>query len=212
MGDDAWGAGDSDSVTFWSSSSKGDNVTIRTLTGAACAALLVLVSGCAIQAPPYQPSINNVSLLKRSTTQSASVKPFTSQVKGGTESAIGLRGASMTSSVGSGYADYLAAALQGDLALAQRLDGKSNIAISGTLLGTDVDVAIGTASGYIEARFVVTRDGQVRFDKVKRGSHSWESSFAAAIAVPAAQNAYPVIVQNLLSGLFSDADFQSALK
>lgn len=187
-------------------------MTLRTLTGAACAALLVLGSGCAFKAPPYQPSINNVSALKRETTQAASVGKFTPPAQAGNGTSIGLRGGSMTSPVGTGYADYLAAALQADLALAQRFDDKSKIAISGALLGTDIDVAIGTASGYIEARFVVTRDGQVRFDKVKRGTHSWESSFAAAVAVPAAQNAYPVIVQNLLSGLFSDADFQSALK
>jgi hypothetical protein len=187
-------------------------VTFRTLTGVACAALLVLGSGCAFKAPPYQPSINNVSLLKRETTQAASVGTFTPPAQVGAGASIGLRGGSMTSPVGNSYADYLAAALQADLALAQRLDGKSKIAISGALLGTDIDVAIGTATGYVEARFVVTRDGQVRFDKVKRGTHSWESSFAAAVAVPAAQNAYPVIVQNLLSGLFSDADFQSALK
>lgn len=191
---------------------KGDNVTFRTLTGAACAALLVLGSGCAFKAPPYQPSINNVSVLKRETTQPASVGEFVPPAQAGAGASIGLRGGSMTSSVGTSYADYLAAALQADLALAQRFDDKSKIAISGALLGTDIDVAIGTATGYVEARFVVTRDGQVRFDKVKRGTHSWDSSFAAAVAVPAAQNAYPVIVQNLLSSLFSDADFQSALK
>lgn len=191
---------------------QGDKVTFRTLTGAACAALLVLGSGCAFKAPPYQPSINNVSALKRQTTQSANVGTFVPPAQPGAGVSIGLRGGSMTSPVGNNYADYLAAALQADLALAQRLDGKSNITISGAMLGTDMDVAIGTATGYVEARFVVTRDGQVRFDKVKRGTHSWDSSFAAAVAVPAAQNAFPVIVQNLLSSLFSDADFQSSLQ
>ena len=187
-------------------------MTIRTLTGAACAALLVLASGCAFQAPPYQPSINNVSMLKRTTTQAVSVGKFAPPTQAGAGASIGIRGGSMTSPVGAGYADYLSAALQADLALAQRFAPGSKVAISGALMGTDIDAAMGMASGYIEARFVVTRDGQVRFDKVKRGTHNWESSFAAAVAVPAAQNAYPVIVQNLLSDLFSDVDFQSALK
>lgn len=191
---------------------KGFEVITRTLTGLSCAALLVLGSGCAIQAPPYQPSINNVSALKRDTTQSVSVGKFAPPATPGAAASIGLRGSSMSSPVGASFADYLASALQAELALAQRFDSGSKVNVSGALLATDVDTAIGTASGFIEARFVVTRDGQVRFDKVKRGTHQWDSSFAAAVAVPAAQNAYPVIVQNLLSNLFSDADFLSALK
>jgi hypothetical protein len=70
----------------------------------------------------------------------------------------------------------------------------------------------GTASGYIEARFVVKKDGQVTFDKTKRGSASWESSFVGAIAIPAAQSSYPLIVQDLLAKLYGDTDFQTALK
>ena len=188
-------------------------MTLRILLGTAAAALLVLGSGCAFQASPYQPSISNVTLLKRETTQVVRVAPFTLAPQAATAgAAIGLRGGSMNSPVGNHYADYLAAALQSDLALAQRFDAKSLVSISGVLQGTDVDAAMGTGSGYIEARFVVTRDGQVRYDKVKRGTQTWESSFAAAVAVPAAQRAYPLIVENLLTNLFSDADFQSALK
>lgn len=187
-------------------------MTSRLSLGAALLGVLVLGTGCAIQAPPYQPSINNVSQLKRDTTQPVRVGTFSIQPGAVGGVSVSIRGGAMNSPVGAHYADYLAAALQRDLQLAQRFDPQAAVSIEGTLLSNDVDAAIGRGTGHMEARFVVSRDGRVRFDKVKRGTHDWESSFAAMVAVPAAQQAYPQIVQNLLSSLFADPDFLSALK
>lgn len=173
---------------------------------------VALASGCAIQAPNYQVSVDNVNVLKRQTSQPVRVGQVAAQPGAKGAASIGIRGGSMNAPTSGGYAAYLAEALGAELALARRLDPAATISIDGTLLGTDVDAAMGTGSGYMEARFVVTRNGQVRYDKVKRGEHTWESSFAAAVAVPAAQRAYPEVVQHLLGALFSDPDFQSALK
>lgn len=178
-----------------------------------CAGLVVMwMSGCAVRAPAYSVSINNVEALKRADLRQAKVGEFS--VKSGAPGAtsIQLRANHMSSSVGSNYADYLADAMRKELDLAKKLDPKANFEISGVLLQTDVDAAMGTGSGYMEAQFVVKQDGVVKFDKVKRGEHHWDSSFAAAVAVPAAQQNYPMVVQNLLSALYSDADFQKALK
>jgi hypothetical protein len=176
------------------------------------AVVTLLLSGCALQAPIYQASIDNVSGLKRNTARPARVGTFLVQPGATGGVSIGIRGGSMNSPVGGHYAAYLAEALRAELALARRLDPAATIAIDGTLLSNDVDAAIDTGTGHMEARFVVTRDGQVRFDKVKRGAQHWSSSFAANVAVPAAQRAYPEIVQNLLGALFADPDFQAALQ
>jgi len=40
----------------------------------------------------------------------------------------------------------------------------------------------------------------------------WDSSFAAAIAVPRATQQYPLIVQKLLRELYSDPAFISAIR
>lgn len=176
------------------------------------AAAVVLVSGCAVKAPPYQGSINNIQVLQRAQVSSARLGEFT--VKAGATGAteISLRGNPMTSPVGDSFAAYLADGLKQELDLAKRLDPKSSFEISGTMLGTDIDTAVGTASGYLEARFVVKQDGVIRFDKVKRGESSWESSFVGAVAIPKAMQSYPVIVQSVLSALYSDSDFQNSLK
>lgn len=114
--------------------------------------------------------------------------------------------------MGSSFADYLGDAVKQEFDLSKRLDTNAPIEVSGVLLGTDIDTGMSTASGYAEAQFVVTQAGQVRFSKVKKGSFSWESSFVGAIAIPKAQQSYPVIVQQLLSTLYSDAEFLDALK
>lgn len=179
---------------------------------AAALAVLLVVSGCATKAPPYDVSVDNVNVLKRGGTAPVRVGSFS--VKAGAKGAesISLRGNGMSSPVGADYAAYIADALKQELTLAKRLDANANLEISGALINTDIDTAMGTASGYAEARFVVTKDGQVRYDKTKRGDASWDSSFMGNIAIPAAQRNYPVIVQHLLSSLYSDTDFQNALK
>lgn len=182
------------------------------LKSMAVIATCVLMTGCAIQAPPYNASIDNVSALKQGGQSTVRLGGFdvTSGAKGATS--IGLRGSSMTSPVGGNYAAYLADALKQELQMAKRFDPAATLEISGVLLGTDIDPAIGTGTGFIEARIVVKKDGQIRYEKTKRGDAQWESSFVGAVAIPEAQKNYPVLVQRLLSALYSDADFQNALK
>lgn len=184
------------------------NRTLRKL--AALGAVVLLASGCALKAPTYQPSLDNVGLLK-SAASSAAVGSFT--VQAGVPAAIGLRGNSMSSPVGGDYAAYLADAIRQELALAGKLDPKSKVEISGVVTRNDIAAAgISTNSGEIEARIVVRNDGAVRFDKVKRAELTWESSFVGAIAIPRAQQQYPLIVQRLLGDIWADADFQKAIQ
>jgi hypothetical protein len=178
-------------------------------------ALLALASmtGCAVKAVAYQPSIANVTTLKKSGTSAASVGAFSVQSGATGGSTISLRGNSMESPAGGNYAAYLAEALKMELDMAKRLDPKATIEISGVLLKNDVAAGgVSRNSGEIEARFVVKRDGNVRFDKTKRAVDEWDSSFAGAIAIPKAQQQYPVLVQTLLAALYADAEFQAAVR
>lgn len=182
----------------------------------AAAFVVLLASGCAIQAPRYQASIENVELLKQA-PNSVSLGGFSVQTgslaaaKGGTS--LSVRGSPMNSPVGTDYAAYMADALSQELIVAKKLDPKSEIEISGKLLKNDISAGgFSTNSGEIEAQFVVKKDGVVRFEKAKNASLTWDSSFLGAVAIPKAQQQYPLIVQKLLSLLWGDADFQAALK
>lgn len=172
-----------------------------------------LLGGCAINAPAYQPSLANVEQLKKAAPAAVNVGSFT--VRPGMEGASGisLRGNPMASPVGGDYAAYLADALRKDLLLAGKLDPKSGIEISGQLLKNDIAAGgFSTNSGEIEARFVVRRDNQERYNAVHGATDTWDSSFVGAVAIPKAQQQYPVLVQKLLGLLFGDAQFQAAIK
>lgn len=182
----------------------------RSLLSCVAIAALLLSTGCAIKAPQYNASLDNIEQLKKAP---ASVKVGSFTVQSGTSGSIGLRGNQMDSPVGSDYAAYLADALQKELKLAGKLDPNSKLEISGQLLKNDIAAAgILTNSGEIEARFVVKNDGVQRYDQVKRADLSWDSSLLGYIAIPKAQQQYPLIVQRLLALLWGDANFQEALK
>lgn len=182
----------------------------RHILGLVAVAALLLSTGCAIKAPQYNATLDNVEQLKKAR---APVKLGSFTVGSGVGGSIGLRGSPMESPVGSDYAAYLADALQKELKLSGKLDPNSKLEISGQLLKNDIAAAgIITNSGEIEARFVVKNDGIQRYDQIKRAELNWDSSLLGAIAIPRAQQQYPLIVQKLLALLWGDAKFHEALK
>jgi hypothetical protein len=173
---------------------------------------VVLGSGCAIQAPVYTPSVESAELLKRQSAP-ARVGAVTAAPGAPGAQSISLRGSGMNSPVGADYGAYLSEALKAELKLAGKLDPESKVEIGGVLLKNDIAAGgISTNSGEIEARFTVRRDGAVRYDKTQRVEASWESSFIGSVAIPKAQQQYPVLVQQLLRQLFSDRAFFDAMR
>ena len=180
----------------------------------AAVAVSAVLAGCAGPAPNYSPSIDNVESLKKAGANVA-VKSGEIGVTPGMSgaNALSLRAKSITSPVGNHYGDYLAAALRQELEMAKLGNPQSGVEISGTLLKNNIDAGgFRTNQGQMEARFLVKSAGQVRFDKVKRIEHQWESSFAGAVAIPLAANNYPVMVQKLVGSLVNDPDFVKAIR
>ncbi|HIV72125.1 MAG TPA: hypothetical protein H9903_14420 [Candidatus Aquabacterium excrementipullorum] len=182
------------------------------IKGGVAVVAIAALAGCAGVAPAYQPSISNVQKLQSSGSTKVKVGTFSAKPGAVGATSISLRAASISSPVGADFGAYLGEAVKQELSLAQRLDSAAAVEVSGILLGNDIDTAVGTASGYAEAQFTVSRDGKVQFSKTKRGTQSWESSFAGAVAIPKAQQSYPLIIQDLLSTLYSDPEFINALK
>lgn len=124
-----------------------------------------------------------------------------------------MRGSPLESPIGGSYGAYLADAIRQELDLAKALDPAAPVEISGTLLKNDVNVAnIITGSAIVEARVVVKKSGQTRYDKVKTATMEWDSSYFGYVAIPRGKENYPLVVQKLVRQLFTDADFIQALK
>jgi len=175
--------------------------------------LATLTSGCALVAPRYSSSLENVQKLKDSNMQPAKVGNFTSTPDKGNANPISIRGSSLNSPYDGSYAKYLGQALEQELSLAGKLSADAQMEFSGALQKNDISVPpVGSASGDLAARFVITRGGQTRYDQVKSIHDEWDSSFVGAVAIPRAQERYPIMVQKLLSELFTDPAFLQAVK
>jgi hypothetical protein len=174
---------------------------------------VLLLSGCALTAPNYSASVENAQILRDSGVGKARVGKFQADPKTGNNESISLRGSSMTSPVGGKFTDYLEDAIRSELSAARIFDDKSDVEISGVIAQNDVSVgSISEGTGIFEARVVVKRDSQVRFDKTKSVTIKFESSFAGAVAIPKGVESYPTLVQKFLSQLYADKDFIGALK
>ena len=171
-----------------------------------------LFGGCAMTAPQYSASIDNVQKLKDASVSPAKVGTFLSKQEAGNENPISLRGNKMSSPYGDSYANYLSEALKQELSLAGKLSAGAETEVTGVLLKNNLDAAIGTGMGDIRARINVKRSGQLVYDKEKAAHAEWESSFIGATAIPKAQQAYVPLVQKLLSELYADPDFLKALR
>lgn len=124
----------------------------------------------------------------------------------------GLRGANTLKSPYEGsFAKYLGETLKVELQSAGLLNAASGTVISGTLTRSDVDPAMGTGTGALGARFVVTRDGAVKFDRELQVTDSWESSFMGAVAIPKAAAQYEGLYRKLVAKLVDDAAFRTAI-
>jgi hypothetical protein len=172
-----------------------------------------LSTGCSLVAPRYSPSLENVQRLKDANVQSAKVGSFSATPGKANPKAISLRGSSLSSPYDGSYSRYLSESLKEELSLAGKLAPDAQVEVTGALQKNDINAAgFKTGTGDIEARFVVTRGGTVRYDQVKSIHDEWDSSFMGNVAIPRAQARYPVMVQKLLALLYADPEFLSALK
>lgn len=172
-----------------------------------------IASGCSTTAPQYSASMDNIQMLKEAGNVSAKVGKFDSIPGPGNASSISLRGSHMNSPYENSYTAYLAEAIKQELSLAGKLKPDTDVEISGTLRKNDIDISgFSLGTGDIEARFMVKKDGQMRYDQIKTIHNQWESSFVGAVAIPRGQQQYPNLVQKLLATLYADQDFLEALK
>ena len=128
--------------------------------------LLVILAGCTTVAPNYSTSPESTQALQAARVQPAKVGEFTAEATA-SNTTITLRASGMAPAQGT-YARYLADAVKTELELVKLYSPSSTTEISGVLIRNDMNTGVMvTGEGLIDARFVVRRDGAVRFDKTK---------------------------------------------
>lgn len=180
---------------------------------AAVVAIAFLGTGCSITGPNYTASMDNVRSLRDGGDEPVRIGQFTSKIGPLTPNPLPVRGNSMKSPYNGSYADYFSEALKQEFLLAKRLSTAARTEVSGEVLKNNID-ASGMSLGIteIQARFVVQRGSDVRYDQIKSVRHEFPTAFAGAIAIPRAIYEYTIAVQELLKNLYADAAFIDALK
>lgn len=177
----------------------------RLLSAVCCISLL---GGCAsFEAPSYSPDYQSIDVLKAKSLNTLSLGEFSPLDSKASVNRISLRAASFKAKQGT-FTEYLKDALQADLTEIGIYSADSSLVISATLLENDLDIS-GFSKGYgvMKVRLEIKRGDQSLFNKVYDANTEFESSFAAAVAVPKAQIEYPVLVKTLLAKVYIDQEF-----
>jgi hypothetical protein len=190
------------------------NRFIRFAATSAVLAGAVLLTGCAqMQMGQPKPTMDNTVKLRAAAIAPVAVGAFKADAaKPDLDKGVGVRGGNkLASPVEGSFAKYLAETLKVELQAAGLLDAASGTVVSGTLTRSELDPAMSTGTGALGARFVVTRNGAVNYDRELKVDSSWESSFIGAVAIPAAAANYEGLYRKLVGVLFDDAEFRKAV-
>jgi hypothetical protein len=173
----------------------------------------VTLTGCAsFVAPTYSPDYPTIDRLKVAQLGKVAVGEFQPRSPEAPVNKITLRGAPFVSSNGS-FAQYLEEAIRSDLTELRVLDPKAETRIEATLLKNDIDVSgINTGEGFMDVKLSVIKRGQTVHEKIYSARTQFESSFAAAVAVPKGQSEYPRLVRTLLQSVYADPAFITAVR
>lgn len=171
---------------------------------------LFQLAACSINAPSYQPSFENVQLLKEANNP-VHVTPFTANTA--SLGKITLRGNSLKSPYGEDLIHYIQKSFESELEKAGLLNPSSDKKISAVILENDINArGMSTGEGLIRAKFKISEKGILQYEKEVSSKLKWSSSFIGAIAIPNAANSYPKLTTGLFSELYSDPEFIEALK
>ena len=186
---------------------------LRLAAIAAAAAVAVQLTGCANMAMTApQPTMANATKLRAANMAPAAVGTFKiDPAKASADKEMFMRGSNGVHAPNGSFAQYLGDSLKVELQSAGLLDPASGTVITGTLTQTELDAAIGTGKAKLGARFVVTRSNAVTYDRELTVDAEWESSFMGAVAIPLAAQNYEGLYRKLVSKLFDDAAFRTAV-
>lgn len=173
------------------------------------ALLFVALSGCAGVAPKYQATNDNVRALMALNGNTVAVGTFVSADP--SLDSLSIRATKFSAPNGASFAEYMKQALKEELLSSQHYAENSQSVVSATLVENAIDTMSSQGHVHVAVRFVVTRGGEQRFDKVVRGDATFESSLIGAVAIPAAWRNYAEATKQMLNNLFIDPEFQRAI-
>ncbi|KPA95545.1 MULTISPECIES: hypothetical protein [Pseudomonas] len=171
--------------------------------------LALLLQGCGMTITRYDPSFDNVQVLKQNLPLEPISEAKVTAASG--QGSLTVRTNPIRSPSGS-IPLHVQDALNQELRLAGLLDPQAPRQLNVLLVKNDLTAGAGTGTGVLAAHFTLLKAGQVTYDATREVHSEWASSPIGAIAIPNAANAYNPLVRSLLNALYSDPLFIQALK
>ncbi|MEM5537204.1 hypothetical protein WNY58_12475 [Neptuniibacter pectenicola] len=173
---------------------------------------VAILGGCAsFEAPLYSPDYQIIDALKSEPLNKLSLGEFSPMDPQAAVNKISLRAAGLKAKQGT-FTLYFKDALQSDLVELGIYDEASPFKISVELLENDIDISgLSKGFGVMTINLKIKQDEVVLLNKQYSTQIEFESSFAAAVAVPKAQSEYPVLVKSLLAKIYLDREFIKAV-
>jgi hypothetical protein len=180
---------------------------------AAPLALASLTGACTERLAPPEPAIDSVMTLRSFDLNPVALDPFhASGAALERETGITVRAGRFTPPKGVGWSGWLHDSFAAQLGAVGRLDPGSPIHIGATLVENRSGDGFTDGRAVLAARFIVTRDGVVVYDRVQRADIDWRNSFIGILAYEAAYRHYTALYPKLLETLFADPDFRAAVR
>lgn len=183
------------------------------VTWLAPAALFLLVMGCTTAMAPQSPTLTNIQLLRAADVPTLSLGEFVLApgLPARMDRSISIRADSVTAPGDGSFAHYLRQTLETELRGAGKLDSSAPTTIAAQLTQSRVTTALPRAEAILGARFMVTRNGTLIYEKELTVTDAWESNFIGAIAIPQAADRYTALYADLATALLSDTEFRAAV-
>jgi hypothetical protein len=181
---------------------------------AAITAAALGLTACAMTPlPPPTATMDNVQAVRAANIAPVKVGEFTPAPGRPTEMdhSVSVRAGVQDAPNGS-FARFLGDTLAAQLKGAGKLDPNSTLVISGLVTDTHVDSAMPSAHAALAAKFTLSRDGKVVFEKTLQVQSTWDSAFLGAVAIPDAFNHYAELFSKLVGVLLSDPEFRAAAR
>lgn len=185
---------------------------MRSILLLAFLAFCSVLAGCGSVPLSYQPTLQNLEVLRVPDMGAANVGKF-ALAPGKSSSmdrSVAARATAVVSPHDNSFAMYLKEALKQELIAAGKYDTNATVVINGLLTENSLDASMGTGKGVLGARFSVAREGNLVYQKDLVEKAEWPSAFVGADAIPTAISEYASLYKKLLNRLFRDQDFKKA--
>jgi len=174
-----------------------------------CLGLVLFISGCSSKGIEFTPNFNSVNELKDSDLKTMTVQKnnFSSAEAQAQTVSLGRGSNKMLSPYGGSFQEYLEISLKEELMQASLYsDSSTNIKIITELLTNKLNTGMSIGTADLSANFKILKSGKEVFSRNYNIHHEWESSFAAATAIPSTLENYPIAMQKLIDKFLFDKD------